>query len=77
MTAPVPIDLVVRTDSAEGLDRILCQLPMPQARVVPESWDEREQICLVRVATHFNAGFVRFALHRQGYGEVLDERVAP
>lgn len=64
-------DLLVRTGSATALDETLQQLPMCQAVVVDGSWNASESTCTVRVFG--DAGFVRFALANQGYGEVIGD----
>jgi hypothetical protein len=61
-------DLLVRTINPEHLARTLAQLPMSSTTVLVETWDGDS--VTVRC---FNgcAGFVRFAIDRQGYGTVL------
>lgn len=66
-------DLLVRTHDPEDLARILAQLPMANAYVVNGSWDPHTGVCRVRAATELGAGFVRFAIPRQGYGEIVGD----
>jgi hypothetical protein len=62
-------ELRVATVNPGLLDETLLQLPGPQARVVDGTFDGIA--CTVRVFG--NPGFLKFALHNQGYGQVLSE----
>jgi hypothetical protein len=64
------MELTVRTGNAEALDATIQQLPMCGAQVIEGSWSAEDRACRVRVAG--DVGFFRFALERQGYGEIVD-----
>lgn len=65
------VDLVVRTGNPRLLDATMSQLPGTHARVVDGSWSPEESTCRLRVSG--DAGFARFALSNQGYGDVVGE----
>jgi hypothetical protein len=64
------IDIVVRCHDSQRLDETIQQLPGCAAAVVAGSWNG--DTCIVRVFS--GLGFLKFALPRQGYGEIISER---
>jgi hypothetical protein len=67
-TPPTVTDLIVRTVNPELLDATVQSLP-GAAAVVQGSWNG--DTCRVRVFG--DAGFLKFAIPHQGYGEIIGE----
>lgn len=68
--------MTVRTHDPVDLAGILSQLPMADAHVVDGSWDPQAGTCRVRAGHEHGAGFLRYAIPAQGYGDIVEDATA-
>jgi hypothetical protein len=69
--APPATVLTVKTRNPDLLQQTMNGLPRVEATVVPDSFDEQAGTCKVRVGAGLD--FLKFAMAKQGYGEVIAE----